>query len=473
MAEKIGQILIRKGKINASQLREALRTQQFFGGYLGSHLINLGFIDEAALGETLSEIYRVPFAPFDSIRLTRPEVLSKVPATLAQRFRLVPIQIEGNRLHLAMLNPRDSVAINEVSAATGLNVTPWVAPEFRIIQALEKHYRLKKPGRGPIKVKEKTGTAVVLPPSEDVVSEPVPAPTEYRSLTTDTVGLDGHPLGATVLPELADSRIASTGAGPIPRSLEEWREAEEDVPARDRSELGEEGPHETPSAEPIPAVASAHPRISVAAPAAAIARKGGSEAPAYAPARGEPDRRTPDGRTSTAAHPAPPSDARALAGPDQLSETLAHALSRDDIAREVVLFMAGRFRRVAAFAVRQDKVNGWIGVGPGFDSERLRGISLPLASSVFAALQVSQRVYLGPVPGSVENHTLLAPQGGSIPPAILMIPVSIRDRLVTALYADNENDPLGPIDLALWKRVGKIMEVAFEIMILKNKMKQV
>ena len=119
MAEKIGQILVRKGKINPSQLREALRTQQFFGGYLGSHLINLGFIDEAALGETLSEIYRVPFAPFDSIRLARQEVLAKIPATLAQRYRLVPIQIEGNRLHLAMLN--NGVDFNRGSAITWLN----------------------------------------------------------------------------------------------------------------------------------------------------------------------------------------------------------------------------------------------------------------------------------------------------------------------------------------------------------------
>ena len=223
MAEKIGQILIRKGKIDSTQLREALRTQQFFGGYLGSHLINLGFIDEASLGETLSEIYRVPFAPFDSIRMARPEVTAKVPATLAQRFRLVPIQIEGNRLHLAMLNPRDVVAINEVSAATGLNVTPWVAPEFRIIQALEKHYHLKKTGRGPIKMTEKGAVQETIEEEPEELAE---APSDYRQVeVVGVIGLDGHPLSATIVPELGDSRPAiPPPPHTIPRSLQEWRE---------------------------------------------------------------------------------------------------------------------------------------------------------------------------------------------------------------------------------------------------------
>ena len=604
MAEKIGQILVRKGKINPSQLREALRTQQFFGGYLGSHLINLGFIDEAALGETLSEIYRVPFAPFDSIRLARQEVLAKIPATLAQRYRLVPIQIEGNRLHLAMLNPRDAVAIGEVSAATGLNVTPWVAPEFRIIQALEKHYRLKKSGRGPIKVKEK-GSAAALPPVDEPDPEPVAVRTEYRPLASDAIGLDGHPIDATVVPDLGDSRLENPVSGPMPRSLEEWRDAEDGFPAGEAvdgsppgdavggfgrgasHDAGPAGSDETGAegtfqeAAPLAYQREAgvtedgsaewgHERVSdaeastwnaleregpdaAARPGEASDREwasgeatavGGSfavpflpeAAPGGAPALGPRDAGTPatgtSGRRSSGAQaPQPPSsrrasppaaasrrgaasssgagagardasrrssgraasEARAAAAElpgrtqpeasqgalrppmelEQLAEILCSAASRDDVAREVVTFVASRFRRAAAFAIRQERAAGWIGSGRGFDPARLRAISVPVAGSIFSVLTAAQSLYVGPLAASPESQELFAALGGVIPNTILLVPILLRERLVTALYADNETDPLGAVDLALFKRLGKMTEVALEIIILKNKLKQI
>lgn len=412
MAEKIGQILIRKGKIDSAQLREALRTQQFFGGYLGSHLINLGFIDEASLGETLSEIYRVPFAPFDSIRTARAEVTVKVPATLAQRFRVVPIQIEGNRLHLAMLNPRDAVAINEVSAATGLNVTPWVAPEFRIIQALEKHYRMKKAARGPIKIREKV---IAHEPIEEEVEEISRAPVDYRKVEVGVVGLDGHLLSATVVPEVGDSRPAITPpAHMIPRSLQEWREETADLPQ-----------------EP-----------------------GG--------------RRKPPPPAEEKAQEAPPG-----AGLDQLGNAMVLAGSRDDLAREVLRFLSGRFHRAAIFTVRQDVVSGWMAEGDGLDPDSLRKMQARLGDPFFSVFSPESETYTGPIAGDSAGHEFCALPDGRVPPAVLLVKVIIRERLVTILYADNEHELIGAIDVSLYTRLARMMGVGLEIMILKHKMKQI
>lgn len=445
MAEKIGQILIRKGKINANQLREALRTQQFFGGYLGSHLINLGFIEEAALGEILSEIYRVPFAPFDSIRLVRPEVLATVPAALAQRFRLVPIQIEGNRLHVVMLNPRDAVAINELSSTTGLNVTPWVAPEFRIIQALQKHYKLRKQAGAPIRVKENAGPAgsgQVYPSSSSQGAAPAK---EDPKVDTSALGIDGHPIDAEIVPDIDEGRSPATTTGPLPRTLDEWRALDDEI-QRGGDERG------------APARTSSRPRREASS-------TGG-------PSRRRSDRSLERSEASPRSPGAAAVEARA-SEIDELSQLLAAAASRDEVARDIVLFMAKTFHRAAAFAVSKDLATGWFGAGEGFDNDGLRETSFTISpASALHALLSARNAVVAPVPTIAENEEFhdLVRGGGPSPASILLIPVTIRERLVTILYADNGADRLGPLDLALWKKVGNMMEVSLEIMILRKKM---
>ena len=159
MADRIGQILIRKGKITREQLLEALRTQEFFGGYLGSHLINLGYLDEASLSSTLAEIHGVTSVSYKELRAVARDVASVLTPGLAQKFSVVPLKIEGTRLTLAMTNPHDAAAMAEIASATGLQVVPHVAPEFRIAQALEKLYRVRREGKRRIVVKSERTSA--------------------------------------------------------------------------------------------------------------------------------------------------------------------------------------------------------------------------------------------------------------------------------------------------------------------------
>jgi len=183
---------------------------------------------------------------------------------------------------------------------------------------------------------------------------------------------------------------------------------------------------------------------------------------------------------------------------DQLVDVASAVSSSDELARELVAFMARRFKRVAAFAVRQEKIAGWI-AGPGVDAEPLARIKIPMGgSSLFSPVQASQDVYIGAIPrdpGSLADHLGLeygppaSPAdglrmahhdvagdfytafGGPTPPAILLIPVVLRDRLVAVLYADNQSETLGPVDLALWKRLAHVASLALEILILKGKMR--
>lgn len=167
----------------------------------------------------------------------------------------------------------------------------------------------------------------------------------------------------------------------------------------------------------------------------------------------------------------PTGEAQDTWGLAKLSEKVTAASSRDDLAREVVEYVAQHFKRAAVFAVRHQRAAGWIGKGPGFFPERVEQTSIPLDEpSLFRGVHAP---YIGPVPDTEENWELFAFLGGTVPPAVVIVPVMVRDRLVSVLYADNDSDPLVWVDLAIWKRVAEMMAIALEILILRNKARSV
>lgn len=144
--EPVVRHLLDHGRITRGQLGEARRTQQFFGGQLASHLLKLGFVDEEILGNALAEITDTPYASFDKLRAVASEAQQRVPAHLLETHRACPIEIAGQSLRVAMLNPRDAVAIRELERAAGLTIEPWVTTEYRLYQALERYYRIRLDG---------------------------------------------------------------------------------------------------------------------------------------------------------------------------------------------------------------------------------------------------------------------------------------------------------------------------------------
>src|SRR5712691_6140384 len=140
---KLGDWLVGKGKITEDQLARALGDQGFFGGRLGNSLIKLGFLDEDTLGEYLADVSHSRYAPPQRLESVPREVIAAVPARLAARYRIVPIAIVGRKLHLAMRDPKDLIALDEIAFLTGLTIEPYVATEFRIVKAIERYYGIK------------------------------------------------------------------------------------------------------------------------------------------------------------------------------------------------------------------------------------------------------------------------------------------------------------------------------------------
>jgi hypothetical protein len=139
---KLGELLLNEKLITPEQLNEALTSQVIFGIKLGSSLVELGFITDEQLCALLSRKLGVPPVSPRALSYVSPDVLALVPAELAKKYRLIPIKVEGKKLALAMTDPTDFKAIDEVAFVSGCVVRPHIAPDVRITAALSKFYQV-------------------------------------------------------------------------------------------------------------------------------------------------------------------------------------------------------------------------------------------------------------------------------------------------------------------------------------------
>jgi hypothetical protein len=144
---RLGEILVEHGVLNQDQLELALKSQLIFGGHLGTTLIEMGLLDEDTLGEVLASSTGVPYAAHHHLANIPKETIKAVPAKIAEEFQVVPFKLDGNSVHLAFVNPKDFRALDALKFAIGRAIVPWIAPEIRIFQALEKFYGVERRAR--------------------------------------------------------------------------------------------------------------------------------------------------------------------------------------------------------------------------------------------------------------------------------------------------------------------------------------
>ena len=139
MAVRIGELLLKERRITPEQLQEALNHQKSHGGKMGSTLVKLGFVRDDDITALLSRQYGVP-----SINLSQFEidssVIKLVPADTAQKYQVVPLARAGATLTIAMTDPTNVFAMDDIKFMTGYNVEPVVASESAVHEALAKYY---------------------------------------------------------------------------------------------------------------------------------------------------------------------------------------------------------------------------------------------------------------------------------------------------------------------------------------------
>lgn len=144
MSQRLGESLIKEGIINRDQLLKALERQVIFGGRLGTNLVELGFIKEEDLTQFLSKFLNIPYADPSYFEDIDSAVLSSISPEIAEKYLVKPIKKDKNRVHLAMLDPKDFNALDEIRFITGYEIIPYIASELRLLLALEKYYNIRR-----------------------------------------------------------------------------------------------------------------------------------------------------------------------------------------------------------------------------------------------------------------------------------------------------------------------------------------
>ncbi len=441
---KLGSWLIAKGKLSGAQLKRALLDQSFYGGHLSSSLMKLGYVDEDTLGTYLAETFQVPYASSAKFSAITPEVVRMIPPATAAKHRIVPLAVEGKRVHVAMMNPRDILIADEVAFLTGLQVDPWVSTESHLEDALEKFYQVPRSTRPSIPLTEEEGhdllreDATPLPPAAAPPADSARAQVPAR----EELGLDGRPLSApaeslSAIPAGRAQDRRESVPSQFPRSIAEWRDA---GAAAGRS------PDDPPAAAPA--------GDTLDAPVAAPPQPPRPSAPARPPL--------------TLVPPPPP------ASLEEFTLRLKSSPTRDEVFEALVAFCAARFVRTALFVVMQEQVIGWGGRGEGIDPGRVRTTTVPFGvPSIFSYFRMGSDFYFGPVPDLPANERFYRDLSVPAPDRALLVPILIKGRLIALLYGDNGAGRREEPDIAHFRRVAQKASLALEILILRNKIEMI
>jgi type IV pilus assembly protein PilB len=139
MSVRLGELLTKASLITQDQLKEALRVQKETGGKLGETLIKLGFVSEEDITECLSQQFGVPSINLQHFEIDS-SVIKLIPADVARKYNILPVNKTGATITIAMADPTNVFAMDDIKFMTGYNVEPVVASELGIKAAIDNYY---------------------------------------------------------------------------------------------------------------------------------------------------------------------------------------------------------------------------------------------------------------------------------------------------------------------------------------------
>jgi type IV pilus assembly protein PilB len=139
MPVRIGELLLKEKRITPAQLQEALSYQKTNGGKLGLNLVTLGFVKDEEITALLSKQYGVPSINLAQFEIDAP-IIKLIPSETAHKYQIVPLSRAGATLTIAMTDPTNVFAMDDIKFMTGYNVEPVVASETAVLDAIQKYY---------------------------------------------------------------------------------------------------------------------------------------------------------------------------------------------------------------------------------------------------------------------------------------------------------------------------------------------
>jgi hypothetical protein len=438
-AMRLGELLVKEGLVTPEGIEEALEAQVVHGGRLGTNLVELGLLSEQDLAKSLGQLHNTAFASGELV--PDPKAVAMVSANHADDKEYLPMRVDATRLSVAVLNPHDFETLDKIAFKTGKRVVPVVIPEFRMNQMLRRYCKAFRSLRAidvnAIRARPAPGAQAELAKAAekapDLMSEE-----EFQSVYAQA--LRG---GADYEGDQLEAEEVITGVEVMePLSVPELPVAPQapQVPVTQRPAPQVPVQPQRPGvpAQPFPMTP---PPVTVvpqrpAAPVAVVPPQAVQRPP-------EPP-------------PTPLTFAEAQA-------ELARSSDREDVARTVLRFALGKWKRNLLLSVQGSLVTGWHGMGAGVREAAVHRIGVALREqSTFRLVRDTRSHYIGPVKRDAAMGVFYKLLGGGFPTTAVILPLLVRGKVVHLLYVDNGPDQLTPPDvgelLILSQSVGRSYE---------------
>ncbi|MDX1632610.1 MAG: hypothetical protein R3234_12145 [Thermoanaerobaculia bacterium] len=466
--KKLGQYLVEKGWLTVPQVNQGLRHQKVFGGRLGTCLLELNLLGEDRLTRALSELLSLPAAPVEALRNIDESARELLPARMACKSRVVVFEAYATEASVCLLDAKDLMLQDELSFIVSRRLKFHVAPEVRILEALERFYQCDVEARYR-RIWDRLNRARYLwqEGAEEAAAEgeiapstgPVWAPEAAPELQTpNRSGKAGEP------------QIGKTPGTPQVPPLPEPSPGREEIPGTGRRETV---PSETSTVETDrkQGAADEGPPTSVPTPTPTISDGDESRTPEGDPPE-EREGPAEEKKVSETGSTRPIEAMPVPETPEELQEAMNQAGERDQIASLLLDYLRERFDRVLLFMVRGEEVAGWMGAGAEVDQEALQSFTLDFdGPSLFLNLREGSPYFRGPLP-RMDRHRRLVEVLGRRPKDCLALPLEIKDRVVGVAYCDRGGEAMGDVDMAAMQELARITKRAFEAFLLRRKRSQ-
>ena len=410
---KLGEMLVRDGRMTEAQLAAALGYQARDGGRLGTVLFEHGMVDLEALTVYLGLELGIPIATGAMLERAKRAAVRLLQPSQAFRHKCVPLVVQDRQLIAAIEDPHDFATLDTLASITGYRVLPRVAPELRIYYYIERYYGVARPARF-----SKFGD---MPRGDEGAID---------------TGLPAPPLPG--LPPVPASPISAPGPRPRLHSVQLAKMFDDS----EALELDAEDLIDTLDADD-------------AAPAEAALKT------APLPQTGP----IPTARTVVTPGPAP-------ILPDVALRELARATDRNRIVDVLLGYAAATFDAAVVFTIRDHCAFGWKAIGdlPGHASVEHLLIPLGAPSVIQAAVAAETGVFHGPLPPSTVNSYLYKVLHCAEPPIVTAGAITIGKRVVNVLYGHSPS--LSPLQLEIFQQICRLAAEAYARLIAVSKQRR-
>ncbi len=472
MRSEAGTLLLESGIIDESQLQKALSASVASGRTFVQTLIYLGYVNDKELASFFASRLHIPLAE-KSLFLRLPEFITRlIPLDIVLTHRTIPVMLHQGVLHMAMSDPTNREAIEEISFITGYSASPVAAPEGLLEQAMEEYYGIP-PDNTLEEIQQISKNAQPTLPSEIPILSQIAKTKNNSASHFETLP---RPFEPASTPKENDTGPVTGLPTQQPNNIDQPMVIE---PAS--GELAELFGMASKDDEIIHLTKAKNP--SVTSINAAIVKKVQSvlrqniEKESSASAIPSNQSIPSNSKIEKAGTPNPP-DADEPANIEfppikdaaEAKYLVENASERDEIASTLIQFSRTFMERVVIFIIKKDMLVGWMGTGPGIRKNQIKGIILPLSSpSVFRTTKETQTDYFGSMPRTSTNDMFLAALGEVRPRQVLLIPITVRQKAICILYGDCGGQPGFRKDLGSVHLLALDASLAFERIIIEKK----